>query len=487
MLVCISVGIVNEWMKPKYYYNEEWPNTNTFQDFYKLKKNTVDVLFMGNSHAVAAFNPQVIYDTYGITSYNLGSEQQSLLITYYWLREALKYQSPRAVVLETYSFHKYKDAYIYNALNCSEGAVRKGMDSMKLSPLKIEAMGAIERIDPTQIGLSYLLLNIRYHTRWYELGENDYTEIEMIDHGGIKGFSAMKDFSFEVKDSTIKNSDLNKAEAEPMAEIADIYLPQIIELCKKENIKLIFVKIPCLESIERYKTTKEFADKNDIPFYDLNEDTLYKKIEYDIEKYKYGHVNYRGAELISHFIGGLLLNDYDIPTREDKSFDQSRINYENRIKNIELAETTEINNYLEKLNDSRYSVFAFVPTYIGKFVDDDFMSRWKALGFEYDIRNPETGAHYCAVRSGGQSREIMTTEDIAFSGSIRNGLVQYSYLIDTKTLGTRGHKYSMVVDGTECGYKKFGIDIVVYDDDSKKIIDKVNINTAVKEKTITRY
>lgn len=185
LITFFCVGLVNEWLKPEYYYNEMWPATNTYKDFYELEKNTVDVLIFGSSHAVSGINPQVIYDNYGITSYNLGSEEQSLVVTYFWLREALKYQSPKAIILDTYTLHKYVDAYVYNDMNCSETTVRKAMDALKFSPLKWEAGRTIEEIDPTQNGLSFLLLNIRYHSRWTSLGENDYTEKNMIDHGGI--------------------------------------------------------------------------------------------------------------------------------------------------------------------------------------------------------------------------------------------------------------------------------------------------------------
>ena len=105
----ICVGTVNNILIPKNYFNQNWPTTNTYTDFYKLEKNTVDVLLFGSSHAASSLNPQVIYDTYGIRSYNLSCEQQSPVITYFWLREALKYQSPSVMVLDTYTFHKYKN------------------------------------------------------------------------------------------------------------------------------------------------------------------------------------------------------------------------------------------------------------------------------------------------------------------------------------------------------------------------------------------
>lgn len=51
----------------------------------------------------------------------LGAQQQSLPVSYFWLMEAFRYQSPSVVVLDT------------EPLNSSEAAVRLAMDSMRWS------------------------------------------------------------------------------------------------------------------------------------------------------------------------------------------------------------------------------------------------------------------------------------------------------------------------------------------------------------------
>ena len=480
------VILVNKGLMPKYYYNDSWPTTNTYRDFYRLDKNSVDVLFFGSSHAVSSFNPQVIYDTYGIRSYNLGCEQQSLFVTYYWLREALKYQSPEVVVLDTFTFHEYTDAYVYNILNCNETAIRKAMDCMKLSLLKIEAGMNIEKIDSSQSGLSYILTNIRYHTRWKDLGENDYTEKEMIEHGGIKGFSALGGMNEGALDTTFNRDDVDMADAEPMAEIADMYLGKIVDLCDKNEIKLIFVNIPYGESIERYKAVKEYADIKDIPFYDFNEEQLYKEIGYSAENDRYSHPNYKGAEKLSRYIGKLMIDEYNVTTGYDESFDESREVYEHKLKNIRLTEVTDAYEYLDLINDNKYDILAFAPKKIGEYIDDGFMSKWFELGFLTDLRNVPKGNHYCAVKADSVM-EKMTSDDLTILGSVRDGKMIYGFLIDTSVMVPQYHKYSMTIDGYECGNKNDGINIVVYDNDYKMIVDKVNINTALEEKTMTRY
>lgn len=487
LITCICVGMVNEWLKPKYYYNQTYPTTNTYLDFYKLEKNSVDVLFFGSSHAVTSFNPQVIYDNYGITSYNLGCEQQSIVVTYYWLREALKYQSPKVIILDTYTLYKYYDAYVYNNMNCGETAVRKAMDNMRLSPLKWEAGKVIEEIDPTQSGLSYLLLNIRYHTRWTSLGEDDYMEEAMIEHGGTKGFTVLGGTNPDLSYVPFKDSDVSTVDADPMVGTSEEYLDKIVDLCARENIQLILVNIPCRESIESYKSTKEYADSHGLLYYDFNEERLYNEIDYNASENLLSHLNYLGAEKVSLYIGSLLKTKYGIQSREDKSYDLSRELYEHKIENINLTNTTDIYQYLDMINNDRYSVFIFAPTKYSAYMNDEIMNKLFMLGFTTDLRGIPDYTHYCAVKDSSGIIEELSVNDISFSGSIRGGLTTYSFNIDTSVMLTGYQTYSMIVNGTQCGNQNAGLNIIIYDNDLKNIVDKVNFNTDDAGLTAMRY
>ena len=179
---------INWLMKPKYYScNSRWPSTETYNGFYNMKKNTIDVLFLGSSVAVNNFCPQKIYNDYGIRSYNLGSEQQSIILSYFWLKEALRYQKPKVVVLEGRFLWNWHPE---SPLNTTEGLTRKCIDPMRLSLLKMEAINAICEIDRKQTIISYYLNNFRFHTRWKYLGENDFiTKIRNMDISALLDYA----------------------------------------------------------------------------------------------------------------------------------------------------------------------------------------------------------------------------------------------------------------------------------------------------------
>ena len=147
--------------------------------FYDMKKDTVDVLFLGSSHSYCGFSPQEFYDRCGIRSYNLGSSRQSTWLSYYWLREALKTQTPQAVVM---------DVYYTRVSSGDEPSVQKALSYMKWSPNKVEAVQTAVKEFPELNFKSFLLPNIRFHDRWKELDRADFVLSELEPYKALKGY-----------------------------------------------------------------------------------------------------------------------------------------------------------------------------------------------------------------------------------------------------------------------------------------------------------
>jgi hypothetical protein len=102
-----------------------------WDDFYKQKENTIDVLFIGSSHCYRTFNP-VIFDTIlDCTSFNLGSGGQSPFTGFFVLKEALDYQNPKVVLMEVfYGPFEIADDFenaMYNYDYMREGGSKKAM------------------------------------------------------------------------------------------------------------------------------------------------------------------------------------------------------------------------------------------------------------------------------------------------------------------------------------------------------------------------
>ncbi len=70
--------------------------------FRNLEEDSLDILVLGSSHAYVDINPAVLWSEYGIAAYDLCGSNQPMWNTYYYLKEALKTQTPKVVVLEAY-------------------------------------------------------------------------------------------------------------------------------------------------------------------------------------------------------------------------------------------------------------------------------------------------------------------------------------------------------------------------------------------------
>lgn len=82
-------NVINEFTKKRY------------QEFYALPSNSLDMVFIGSSHAYCTFNPEN-FKTLGSSSFQMGTPLQHADTTYYALQEIFNSQSPKTVVMELY-------------------------------------------------------------------------------------------------------------------------------------------------------------------------------------------------------------------------------------------------------------------------------------------------------------------------------------------------------------------------------------------------
>lgn len=81
-----------------------------WEEFYQLPQgNSLDILFLGSSHAYRGFDPQLLEEWSGIKSFNLGSSGQTPLTSLHVLHNAIQHQRPKMVVMELY-FYTFLEA-----------------------------------------------------------------------------------------------------------------------------------------------------------------------------------------------------------------------------------------------------------------------------------------------------------------------------------------------------------------------------------------
>lgn len=301
------------------------------KNFYSEKKNSIDVLFIGNSEGARAYSPIVIWNEYGITSYNYGSSLQTIQMAYYKIKECLKYQKPKMIVLEPNSIFEEEK---------SDEACRKVIDNWKFDDVKLSA------INDENLGvkdkITYMFPIIKYHSRWDKLEATDFKILKKYyKEISYKGFPIIINKN---KYSGNTNYMIENEYIEKVEEIDEKYVKMIVELCKENNIKLLLNEVPAplTWSSSKNKATKKIADKYEIDFIDFN--LLQEDIGIDWNQDFYdkgGHVNIYGAEKISRNMGRILQEKYNLPNHKNdfniaNDWNETAKKYEQHKKEAEL-------------------------------------------------------------------------------------------------------------------------------------------------------
>lgn len=470
LLAAVLAGL-NHLLRHKFLEKDLSP-VSTYGGYYEMEPDSVDVLFLGSSHSYSAFSPQRIYNKTGIRSYNLSSSEQSLVVSYYWLKEALNYQSPKAVVLDVFMCFPWNQS---TPLNSAEPYVRKAIDSMRLGKNKIDLINTVCELDESYTKSSFFLTNLRYHERWEDLGENDFSDDMLEIVAQSRGYSA-----------SYKNRcdlDYTPFEAGTTSDLAGMqpemeeYLQKIADLCDENHIQLILTRTPYYDaSEEEYNTIRDFADENDLPYYDFNETSLYKTVDYNFARHNDSrkHVNVWGALKLSDYMGKILSDVYHVDGHADPQWEKTKAYYRNTYIDACLPETEDISDYLDTLiqsrNRKRYTIFINIRDLTETDLDPDVKNQLADLGLQMaDLLTGEEKYYYFAVIDCGKVvNEQYSETPISASGTFDEKSRQY---VQSGQENDVYNKYKIRVGTKKYGIYTNSINIIVYDNVRRKIID----------------
>ena len=301
-----------------------------FTEEYYRDETPHELLIIGNCESYENISPMKLWEEYGITSYIRGNSNQLIPQSYYILKEALKYETPKAVLLNIQAMTVAEQS--------SEEYNRMVFDGMRLSREKIEGILATKLSDEHLI--EYLLPILRYKNRITNLEADDFkyaftkspvksyngyylrADVRAYDESSVPFERRLPDYSFSEK-----NMD---------------YLERISELCREKGIKLILMKAPSMYPVwvEPYEEQiKAFADSQGLLYINTLNHMEEIGLDMDTDTYDEGlHLNVYGAEKVASWLGEILVREAELKDyRSDQ--DISPV-YEKRLEayNSEKAE-----------------------------------------------------------------------------------------------------------------------------------------------------
>lgn len=234
-------------------------------------ENSVDVLFIGDSEVFSTFIPLRIWEQYGITSYNCSTGDQTIYQSLGYLNQALKNQSPKIVILETFS--------LFREFNLGDMISHWAQENFPF---------------------------LRYHDRWKSLSAADWTEPVSFRH-------LVRDRGYIYRSRAVPAD--SQGHMEPSEDVYPVplliqwYFRKIHGICQERGIKLMLVSVPSTTNWDTYHHNgiAALVKGLDVPYVDMN---LLKEeipIDWSTDSYDGGdHLNYAGACKVTDYTGSML-------------------------------------------------------------------------------------------------------------------------------------------------------------------------------------
>lgn len=296
LVLALCYGLMDQVLKIK---------TDDMVSMVKLRQlppDTVDVLFVGSSHIGMNIDNQQIYDEFGISSFDLWVGMQPLWNSYYYLKEALRYQKPKVVMVDVFLAGTSAEYSLNTVAMKNIQYLSMGVDKLKAA---LDSFPAWQDAVEAVWGMPF------YHERYDELVQDDWNlqygkdELSLSAPRQVEGVTtALKMLDYR----SITN-------VTPLTEKNERYLRKLIALCKQENIPLVLLASPfeaTEEEASRFNTVAQIAEEEGIPFLNFLKTYDEEGIDAASDFYDRGHLNNDGIAKFSHILGQYLADHYEL-------------------------------------------------------------------------------------------------------------------------------------------------------------------------------
>ena len=441
----------------------EYDVTSKVKGFYEEPENSLDFIFVGSSQLYAAIAPNVLFEEYGITSYDFAANEQPMWISYYYIKEALKHQNPKAIVLDVFTM--YGNEYE------KEGATHINLDDL---PWNLNKIQAIQASVPKGERAAFYFELVKYHDTWNTLDEHKIKSSFWNERNVYKGYSpfvVVHDYA-----DTAPEEVINQTERAPMGDMAKVWLDKIIELTKEEGVDLILIKTPNghAERQKLYLSVEDYAKEKNIPFVNMN--TMF-----DGE----AHVNILQAEKITRYMGQYLSARYPITDkRGDPAFAQwyedGKYFYHKRDKCVQIG-LSDLQTYAMSLSDKEWITMFAMKSSEGMSLSEEEKAALAAIGITPDYGREGDWCYLALIQNGISVTapiQVSDTHEDSFFFADREFKLSYAQNEEGKYVA------GLYMDGDNYSMEHDGMNLFIYDPFLEEIVEFVAFDVKKGAKAI---
>lgn len=335
-------------------------------------RDSIDTVFIGNSDIYRAISPVDLFHQTGITSAIAGRPNKQLSEVPGDIRDILRYQNPKTIVLETDCMFSGTNPGFKKGISPLEAEAAKvdvtdqapskatnadvaGQAPSKATNADVAAQAPSKATNAPQqnifdkckallqegdsaflAALNYKFPLVKYHDNWKHLKLTTFLQPRGKYHFSNKGMAyanTVKAYPFGNEYMQLSGGKHAMLSEEKLDQFQKIY-----DLCDRNGIRLVLLTVPSANTWNKGKsdTVKQLAKKYDLTYYDYNRQ-LPAGFDWATDSKDGGnHLNYAGASAVTKDLAKKLTDDLTMNptslTKEQKQ--QWRKDYEHFHKSI---------------------------------------------------------------------------------------------------------------------------------------------------------
>lgn len=322
-------------------------------------RDSIDTVFIGNSDIYRAISPVDLFHQTGITSAIAGRPNKQLSEVPGDIRDILRYQNPKTIVLETDCMFSGTNPGFKKGISPLEAEAAKvnvaGQAPSKATNADVAGQAPSKATDTAHqniftkckallqegdsaflAALNYKFPLVKYHDNWKHLKLTTFLQPRGKYHFSNKGMAyanTVKAYPFGNEYMQLSGGKHAMLSEEKLDQFQKIY-----DLCDRNGIRLVLLTVPSANTWNKGKsdTVKQLAKKYDLTYYDYNRQ-LPAGFDWATDSKDGGnHLNYAGASAVTKDLAKKLTDDLTMNptslTKEQKQ--QWRKDYEHFHKSI---------------------------------------------------------------------------------------------------------------------------------------------------------
>ncbi|MEG2501167.1 MAG: hypothetical protein RSA78_08880, partial [Oscillospiraceae bacterium] len=403
------------------------------------------------------------------TSHVMYSWSQPIWTSYYQLKHLFKVQSPKVVVVDALGCSYGQFSFMPEQVDAVSNEFSLGMP-MSIDRLQLAL--AMMRCQETKAPIGTYVPFIKYHSRWQYLKKEDFIyALKPLPHNVGKGYGPIYVHKEQIQMPNTSEEKIGK-----LNKYAEEYLYKLIKLCKNKEVKLIMMLTPHVfmhGEYEMYARVNEICKENDVPFINYNDDDLIERSGFSFAKdmAEKEHVNYHGARKLTQDMGEFLANEYELANikhtdKQERIWNADLAIEERDEQNMELRLEAVPQLLAQKASEKGYILCVATKGKLNQAGKESARAFFAQLGLDDSVLD----------KSGMQCAAIIKDGKIIFAEHGENAKANAELLGKSFIVSASFDKANIAIDDKEHCRDREGINAVIYDSVSGKMIQSISFN-----------